>query len=678
MFIAAIMLMTLMPAAVFADDMPPIEPAGQSGKWTYTYQAGTLTITGNGKMTDFCGNEDMGVTGAPWRDYSKDVTTLIIGDDVKSIGWYAFINFTKLSTVYIGKGVTEINDFAFYGCKSLKTVNWAWKKTDNFPEIHIASDGNNYFNNATWNWGAPYSASYTVHFDANGGTGTMKNQSIACGKSVKLTANAFKRTGYAFNGWSFKKNGDGVRYKDKEAVTDLSIAGKTITLYAQWKKASYTVKFNANGGKGTMKDLSCSRDKSVTLTANAFTRTNFTFSGWNTKKDGSGTAYKNKASVKNLASSGKSITLYAQWKLKKGCYKINYKLNSGTNSSSNPDSYASGKAVTLKNPTRKGYTFAGWYKDSKFKTKVTKISASSTGTVTLYAKWTANKYTVKFNANGGTGSMSSKTYTYAKSYTLPANSFKKTNYTFNGWNTKKDGSGTAYKNKASVKNLSSKSKGTVTLYAQWKSKEDKLIADINMILRRTGEPAYNWHNNKKVSYKVDSAGKNLWACQTTANGALGFITAYDNGKAISATYCRWNEPYLTMKDKTDTTDAYNYRLALADGTYDFKNDPAKVIIGWAMYTSDTKKADFQKMINNKISDKVFDEVLLKYNGRTVMSFGGSCIIVYGKDANGNLIGRYAGSVYYNNAANATQYYLVGIDPNNTADYGKVISNTLLY
>ena len=56
---------------------------------------------------------------------------------------------------------------------------------------------------------------------------------------------------------------------------------------------------------------------------------------------------------------------------------------------------------------------------------------------------------------------------YGKSYKLTANKFKKSGYTFVGWNTKKNGSGKIYKNKQSIKNLTSKNGGTVTLYAQW-------------------------------------------------------------------------------------------------------------------------------------------------------------------------------------------------------------------
>ncbi len=61
--------------------------------------------------------------------------------------------------------------------------------------------------------------------------------------------------------------------------------------------------------------------------------------------------------------------------------------------------------------------------------------------------------------------------TYGKSFSLPANQYRRTGYTFAGWSTKKNGGGKTYKNKESVKNLTTKNNGTVTLYAQWKKKK---------------------------------------------------------------------------------------------------------------------------------------------------------------------------------------------------------------
>ena len=127
--------------------------------------------------------------------------------------------------------------------------------------------------------------------------------------------------------------------------------------------------------------------KSYTLTKNAFKKKGYKFTGWNTKADGSGKTYKNAASVSKLTTKdGKTVKLYAQWK--KVSYTITYKLNGGKNNSKNPAKYnVKTETIKLKKPTRKGYTFVGWYSDKSCKKKVTQIKKGSTGNKTLYAKW---------------------------------------------------------------------------------------------------------------------------------------------------------------------------------------------------------------------------------------------------------------------------------------------------
>lgn len=83
-------------------------------------------------------------------------------------------------------------------------------------------------------------------------------------------------------------------------------------------------------------------------------------------------------------------------------YSITYNLDGGTNHPDNPMGYEkSSKAIALKNPTKAGYTFKGWYTTKTFKTKVTSIAAKSTGDKVFYAKWDLTKYTITYAVNGG-------------------------------------------------------------------------------------------------------------------------------------------------------------------------------------------------------------------------------------------------------------------------------------
>lgn len=158
---------------------------------------------------------------------------------------------------------------------------------------------------------------------------------------------------------------------------DSSVASKTLA-----KLTAYKITFRSNGGKGSMSKQSMTKGVSTAISKNKFSRKYYTFTGWNTKANGKGKSYKNKAKIKLT----KNITLYAQWKLTK--YKITYKLNGGKNAKKNPTAYTyKTSTIKLKNPTRKGYVFKGWYLDKKFKKKVTVINKGSSGNKTLYAKW---------------------------------------------------------------------------------------------------------------------------------------------------------------------------------------------------------------------------------------------------------------------------------------------------
>nr|MCR5475707.1 InlB B-repeat-containing protein [Lachnospiraceae bacterium] len=84
-------------------------------------------------------------------------------------------------------------------------------------------------------------------------------------------------------------------------------------------------------------------------------------------------------------------------------YKIKYVLKGGKNNSKNPKTYTGKKKIVLKAASKKGYSFKGWYKDKKYKKKLKVIKKGSKGNITAYAKWAANKYTIKYDANGGTG-----------------------------------------------------------------------------------------------------------------------------------------------------------------------------------------------------------------------------------------------------------------------------------
>jgi uncharacterized repeat protein (TIGR02543 family) len=141
-----------------------------------------------------------------------------------------------------------------------------------------------------------------VTFNSNGGSGSMSNQ--VANVPTALTTNSFTRTGYSFNNWNTAANGSGTSYANGATYS----FSADVTLYAQWTALpNHTVTFNSHGGSGSMSNQIANVPTALVL--NSFTRSGYTFSGWNTAANGSGTFYAN-GSVYSFAA---DITLYAQW-----------------------------------------------------------------------------------------------------------------------------------------------------------------------------------------------------------------------------------------------------------------------------------------------------------------------------------------------------------------------------
>lgn len=214
------------------------------------------------------------------------------------------------------------------------------------------------------------------------------------------------KTGYhtvTTSDWNTQTDGSGKSYDSMLAYkatdfADLKDSDKSIVLYANWKPNNYKVRYNGNGAtSGTMTDSAHVYDTTKVLTRNAYARTGYTFTGWNTKADGKGTAYADGASVKNLtANKDGVVTLYAQWKV--NSYTLTYDANGGTVSTSSKTLQYGDAFGILPTPKRDGHKFLGWYTSSTGGTKVsetTKIGAENT---TIYAHWEA--YTLSINYHG--------------------------------------------------------------------------------------------------------------------------------------------------------------------------------------------------------------------------------------------------------------------------------------
>jgi len=310
----------------------------------------------------------------------------------------------------------------------------------------------------TANTDTPYSVNYYLQ-DTNGTTYTLQETVEKTGTTATTgTSEAKAYTGFTEN-----------TTHSERLISSAILADGSLVLERFYDRNTYTLTFNANGGSGNAVTQNLKYQTSTALTANSYTRAGYTFNGWATTSSGS-VAYADGA---NYSINDAHSTLYAQWTA--DSYSITYNLDGGTNAGANPASYTIETAdITLASPTKTHYTFAGWYASSGFTgSPVTSIPEGSTGAKTFYAKWTPASYSVIFNANGGSGSMTNQAIPYNTQATLSANSFSRTGYTFASWNIQPNGTGTSYANQASFT-----MGGTNTnLYAQWAPKSYTVTFD---------------------------------------------------------------------------------------------------------------------------------------------------------------------------------------------------------
>ena len=311
---------------------------------------------------------------------------------------------------------------------------------------------------------------FSVTYDPNGGTGGITDGGIAPSTqyTVKSDTEAnVTRTGYTFAGWNTEAGGGGTAYQAGDNIT----VNSDVTLYAQWTPLpTFSVTYNPNGGTGGTTDADITSGTQYTVksdTEAGVTRTGYTFASWNTAANGSGTTYQ---AGNDLTVTG-DVTLYAQW-TPLPTFSVTYNPNGGTGGTTDAD-ITSGTQYTVKSDTeagvtRTGYTFASW--NTEANGSGTSYQAGNnltvTGDVTLYAQWTPlPTFSVTYNPNGGTGGTTDADITSGTQYTVKSDTdvgVTRTGFTFTGWNTQSDGSGTSYQagNNFTVT-------ADVTLYAQW-------------------------------------------------------------------------------------------------------------------------------------------------------------------------------------------------------------------
>lgn len=298
---------------------------------------------------------------------------------------------------------------------------------------------------------------YSITYNLNGGENSKNNPSEYDITSANISLKKATRRGYEFSGWYTSAD------CNLDSVFSTIASGSTgdIVLYAKWIATVYKISYILDGGYFEEEAQTTYTIEDDEIVIKSPVRQGYFFAGW----------AENNYTIPANSIGDKVFT--AEWMSM--FYFITYNLNGGTNDEENPLGYYTSEPsdIELANATRFGYLFDGWYTSEELvtDTKVTTITAGSTGDLTIYAKWNPIEYTIVFNKNNekATGTMDSQVLSFDASSALSSNQFILTGYTFNGWTASSDGSGIFYVDEQEVYNLSSENGANINVYAKWEA-----------------------------------------------------------------------------------------------------------------------------------------------------------------------------------------------------------------
>ncbi len=230
--------------------------------------------------------------------------------------------------------------------------------------------------------------------------------------------------------------------------------------------------------------------------------------------------------------------------------------------------------------TKEGYTLSGWYDPDKSGSTPSPFdfSAVITSDLNMYPIWDANEYAIVYDGNGGEGNMSNTAAEYDKDVKLSKCTYTKDDFTFTGWNTVQDGSGTSYADEASVKNLTDENGASVTLYAQWTDSTDPT------------DPTDPYTETRNLSYDTTATLEYTYTGQAVEIQDLKIVAviATDNGPDVPAGMERYNYRQIPLTYLTDYTLNYENNVNVST-----EENPAKVTVtGVGDYT------DFEPLVIN--------------------------------------------------------------------------------
>lgn len=363
-----------------------------------------------------------------------------------------------------------------------------------------------------------FTKAYRLGYDANGGKGQVPSRT-----EVGKTETAASKTNGTVRPAADKSAGpeSGTIADDRRVLTDTTArqddgtSQRTITRSDGSVRVETIATTGAVSGcqvyypAGTRITLATAKADSDCWDSSQIGKTNRTFYGWSANTDANDrdvpvadTMDRNTLNANartEIVMPARAKTVYALWAINP---TLSYNVNTpaGSNAPGTPASQtvpyntaAADKSGWAAGDTGKipGYRFDGWYTAPNGGNKYD-FNTPLTGNVTVYAKWTANGYTVKYDAGGGNGTMSDQKFTFDVPQNLSPNTFTRDGYTFTDW--KRADTGDSYTDGQQVSNLTSTPNGVVTLVAQWTPNQAAINYNANPPTGRTpgGQGTANW------------------------------------------------------------------------------------------------------------------------------------------------------------------------------------------
>jgi len=403
--------------------------------------AGCVALRGGATQTDMSMIPST-VTNIGARAFQNcsSLTALVLPDSVETIGEYAFSGCSSLSNVTLSRNLAALPDYAFYGCSSLETMI--------VPES-VEYLGNSFFSGRT---------------DPMGGTVAnaiycLCTNAPACHASA-YAAISGNMTTYVLQG---SRSWDG---RQGSRVLPQLWNGYPITY---WTPNVFDVTFDANGGRFDLASGSAytwteqqMTDTGYALPSTEPVRPGWAFEGWWTEPSGGA-----QVRYTTLVTATRAHTLYAHWRRLGAGMTVTFNSNGGTVVVPGSQDYVPGQTFgQFPVTTRRGYTFQGWWTESLDGVLMTEATQVPAADMELFAHWWPIMYAVRFNANGGQGTMPAQGISYDEEQPLNTHEFTRTGFAFTGWATTPSGQ-VRYAENALVVNLEEVQDGIVDLYAVW-------------------------------------------------------------------------------------------------------------------------------------------------------------------------------------------------------------------